>query len=204
MSMLIVGLTGNVGAGKSTVAEQWRQAGVPVASADEFARQATAPGSPALARIAKLFGPSILGSDGGLDRDAARRLVFPDDDARRKLEEVVHPSVRRLRDEWTEVQRAADARLVAWEVPLLFETGMESEVDMVVLVDAPVSLRRKRIMETRGLDASIAEQMIASQDPAENKRDRADYVVENGGALAELAERAAGVLDDLKRRAGKR
>lgn len=204
MSMLIVGLTGNVGAGKSTVAEQWRQAGVPVASADEFARQATAPGSPALARIAKLFGPSILGSDGGLDRDAARRLVFPDDDARRKLEEVVHPSVRRLRDEWTEVQRAADARLVAWEVPLLFETGMESEVDVVVLVDAPVSLRRKRIMETRGLDASIAEQMIASQDPAENKRDRADYVVENGGALAELAERAAGVLDDLKRRAGKR
>lgn len=202
--MLIVGLTGNVGAGKSTVAQQWRRAGVPVASADEFARQATAPGSPALARIAKLFGPSILGPDGGLDRDAARRMVFPDDDARRKLEEVVHPAVRRLRDEWTEVQRAADARLVAWEVPLLFETGMEREVDVVVLVDAPVFLRRKRIMETRGLDASIAEQMIASQDPAENKRDRADYVVENGGALAELAERAAGVLDDLKRRAGKR
>lgn len=202
--MLIVGLTGNVGAGKSTVAQQWRRAGVPVASADEFARQATAPGSPALARIAKLFGPDVLGPDGGLDRDAARRLVFPDDDARRKLEEVVHPEVRRLRDEWTEGQRAADARLVAWEVPLLFETGMEREVDVVVLVDAPVSLRRKRIMETRGLDASIAEQMIASQDPAENKRDRADYVVENGGALAELAERAAGVLDDLKRRAGKR
>lgn len=202
--MLIVGLTGNVGAGKSTVAEQWRQAGVPVASADEFARQATAPGSPALARIAKLFGPSILGPDGGLDRGVARRLVFPDDDARRKLEEVVHPEVRRLRNEWTEVQRAADARLVAWEVPLLFETGMEREVDVVVLVDAPVSLRRKRIMETRGLDASIAELVIASQDPAENKRDRADYVVDNGGALAELAERAAGVLDDLKRRAGKR
>lgn len=202
--MLIVGLTGNVGAGKSTVAEQWRQAGVPVASADEFARQATAPGSPALARIAKLFGPSILGPDGGLDRGVARRLVFPDDDARRKLEEVVHPEVRRLRNEWMEVQRAADARLVAWEVPLLFETGMEREVDVVVLVDAPVSLRRKRIMETRGLDANIAELVIASQDPAENKRDRADYVVDNGGALAELAERAAGVLDDLKRRAGKR
>ena len=202
--MLIVGLTGNVGAGKSTVAEQWRQAGVPVASADEFARQAMAPGSPALARIAKLFGPSILDPDGGLDRDTARRLVFPDDNARRKLEEVVHPEVRHLRDAWTEVQRAADARLVAWEVPLLFETGMEREVDVVVLVDAPVSLRRKRIMEKRGLDAGIAEQMIASQDPAENKRDRADYVVDNGGALAELAERAAGVLDDLKRRAGKR
>lgn len=202
--MLIVGLTGNVGAGKSTVAEQWRQAGVPVGSADEFARQATAPGSPALARIAKLFGPSILSSDGGLDRDAARRLVFPNDDARRKLEEVVHPEVRRLRNGWTEVQRAADARLVAWEVPLLFETGMETEVDVVVLVDAPVSLRRKRIMETRGLDASIADLVIASQDPAENKRDRADYVVDNGGTLAELAERAAGVLDDLKRRAGKR
>lgn len=202
--MLIVGLTGNVGAGKSTVAEQWRRAGVPVASADDFARSATAPGSPALARIAKLLGPEVLGPDGSLDRAAARRLVFPDEDARRKLEEVVHPAVRSLRDAWTEVQRAGGAPLAAWEVPLLYETGMEKEVDVVVLVDAPASLRRRRIMETRGLDATTAEAMIASQGPAEGKRGRADYVVENGGALAELAERAAGVLDELRRRAAGR
>lgn len=201
--MLIAGLTGNVGAGKSTVAEQWRRAGVPVASADEFARQATAPGSPVVARIVELFGAGVQAPDGALDRDAARRLVFPDADARRKLEAVVHPAIRRLRDEWTRVQRAAGVPLAAWEVPLLFEVGMEEEVDVVVLVDAPAAVRRKRIMATRGLDATTADQVIASQGPAEEKRSRADYVVENGGSLAELAARAAGVLDDLKRRAGK-
>lgn len=201
--MLIAGLTGNVGAGKSTVAEQWRRAGVPVASADEFARQATAPGSPVVARIVELFGVGVQAPNGALDRDAARRLVFPDADARRKLEAVVHPAIRRLRDEWTRVQRAGGVPLAAWEVPLLFEVGMEAEVDVVVLVDAPAAVRRKRIMETRGLDATTADQMIASQGPAEEKRGRADYVVENGGSLAELAARAAGVLDDLKRRAGK-
>lgn len=201
--MLIAGLTGNVGAGKSTVAEQWCRAGVPVASADEFARQATAPGSPVVARIVELFGAGVQAPDGALDRDAARRLVFPDADARRKLEAVVHPAIRRLRDEWTRVQRAGGVPLAAWEVPLLFEVGMEAEVDVVVLVDAPAAVRRKRIMETRGLDATTADQVIASQGPAEEKRSRADYVVENGGSLAELAARAAGVLDDLKRRAGK-
>ena len=201
--MLIAGLTGNVGAGKSTVAEQWRRAGVPVASADEFARQATAPGSPVVARIVELFGAGVQAPDGALDRDAARRLVFPDADARRKLEAVVHPAIRRLRDEWTRVQRAAGVPLAAWEVPLLFEVGMEEEVDVVVLVDAPAAVRRKRIMATRGLDATTADQVIASQGSAEEKRSRADYVVENGGSLAELAARAAGVLDDLKRRAGK-
>lgn len=201
--MLIAGLTGNVGAGKSTVAEQWRRAGVPVASADEFARQATAPGSPVVARIVELFGAGVQAPDGALDRDAARRLVFPDADARRKLEAVVHPAIRRLRDEWTRVQRAAGVPLAAWEVPLLFEVGMEAEVDVVVLVDAPAAVRRKRIMATRGLDATTADQVIASQGPAEEKRSRADYVVENGGSLAELAACAAGVLNDLKRRAGK-
>lgn len=201
MSLLIAGLTGNVGAGKSTVAELWRRAGVPVASADEFARRVVAPGSPALARVAELFGPEALGPDGAMDRAAVRRIVFRDPEARRRLEAVVHPEVKRLRDEWTAKQRAAGVRLAAWEVPLLFETGMEREVDAVVLVDAPASLRRRRIMETRGVNEAEADAVIAAQQPAEEKRPLAGWVVENGGTRAELAARAAQVLNDLRRRA---
>ena len=204
MSLLIAGLTGNVGAGKSTVAELWRRAGVPVASADEFARQAVAPGSRALARIAELFGPGVVGPSGAMDRAAVRRIAFRDPEARRRLEAVVHPEVKRLRDEWTEAQRSAGVRLAAWEVPLLFETGMEREVDVVVLVDAPVSVRRKRIMETRGLSEAEADAVIEAQHPAEEKRMLAGCVMENGGTQAELADRAAEVLEELKRRAVER
>lgn len=201
MTLLIAGLTGNVGAGKSTVAELWRRAGVPVASADEFARTAVAPGTATLDRVAELFGPEALGPDGAMDRAAVRRIVFGDPEARRRLEAVVHPEVKRLRDEWTAAQRAAGVRLAAWEVPLLFETGMEREVDVVVLVDAPVSLRRRRIMEARGATEAEADAVIAAQRPAEEKRARAEWIVENGGTRAELAAQAAQVLEELRRRA---
>lgn len=198
--MLIAGLTGNVAAGKSTVAEMWRRAGVPVASADEFAREAVAPGSAALAQIAELFGSQVVGTDGRMDRGAVRRIVFADAGAKRKLEAVVHPVVRRLRDEWTEAQRARGAEFVVWEVPLLYETSMDGEVDLVVFVDAPAGVRRKRVMETRGLAGEEAEAVMAAQAPAAAKHRRADVVVDNGGSREALAERAAEALDALRRR----
>ena len=196
--MLVVGLTGNVAAGKSAVAELWRDAGVPVLSADALAREVVGPGTEALARIADLFGRRAIGSDGALDRAAVRRIVFRDARARRRLEAVVHPGVRRLRDEWTGRQRRAGAALVVWEVPLLFETGMQDEVDVVVVVDAPVEVRRRRIVETRGLGEEEAEAVMAAQLPAEEKRRRADHVVDNAGTRRELAVRAAEVLQALE------
>lgn len=196
--MLVVGLTGNVAAGKSAVAELWRKAGVPVLSADALARDVVGPGTEALARIADLFGRGVIRDDGVLDRAAVRRIVFRDARARRRLEAIVHPGVRRLRDAWTRRQREAGAVLVVWEVPLLFETGMQDEVDVVVVVDAPVEVRRRRIVETRGLGEEEAEAVMAAQLPAEEKRRRADHVVDNAGTRRELAGRAAEVLAALE------
>lgn len=198
--MLVVGLTGNVAAGKSAVAELWRKAGVPVLSADALARDVVGPGTEALARIADLFGRGVIRDDGVLDRAAVRRIVFRDARARRRLEAIVHPGVRRLRDAWTRRQREAGAVLVAWEVPLLFETGMQDEVDVVVVVDAPVEVRRRRIVETRGLGEEEAEAVMAAQLPAEEKRRRADHVVDNAGTRRELAGCAAEVLAALEAR----
>ena len=198
--MLIVGLTGNVAAGKSAVAEMWREAGVPVVSADQLARTAVEPGTEALARIEELFGPGVIQADGALDRGAVRRIVFRDEDALRHLEAIVHPAVRRLRDEWTRRQRDAGAEMVVWELPLLFETGIENEVDVVVVVDAPAAVRRRRIVETRGLDDEEAVAIMNAQMAAEEQRRRANVVVENAGTRDELVGRAAEVLRSLRGR----
>ncbi len=192
--MIVVGLTGSMAAGKSAVAGIWRSLGVPVASADEMARRAVAPGSPALAEISLLLGPEAIGPDGGLDRAGVRERVFGDDGLRRELERIVHPEVRRLRDAWMEERREAGEGIVAWEVPLLFELGMEEEVDVVVVVDAPEALRLKRAVANRGLAGAEARAMMAAQLPAREKRARADFVIGNEGSREELAARAAEVM----------
>lgn len=199
--MLIVGITGSVAAGKSAVADLWRDAGVPVASADRLARRAVRPGTRALARLRDMFGSEVIRRDGTLDRAVLRRIIVRDEEARRRLEAVVHPAVRRLRDEWTAQRLREGADMVAWEVPLLFETGMEKEVDAVVVVDAPASVRRTRMMEARGMTAAEADALMGLQWPAGRKRRRADAVVENRGTREELAARASEVLDGLRERA---
>ena len=195
---IVVGLTGNMAAGKSAVAGLWRRAGVPVISADELARRAVKPGSQGLARVEALLGPGAVGADGTMDRAAVRRIVFGDDGLRRGLEAIIHPEVGRLRDAWTGEQRAAGQGVVVWEIPLLFEAGIEGDVDVVVLVDAPPEVRRRRAMDTRGLSAEEVDAMMAAQMPAERKRQRADFVIENGATRAELAERAGEVLARIR------
>lgn len=196
--MLIVGLTGNVAAGKSTVADLWREVGVPVVSADSLSRQAVQPGSPALEEIVKLFGPEVLTPNGELDRPALRRIVFADPAFRFQLERIVHPVVRSLRDRWTERQRARGATFVVWEVPLLFETGMDAEVDVVVLVDSPVKVRQQRMVKDRGLSTEDAKSVMAAQMSATQKRKRANIVLDNDDSREELARRAADVLKQLR------
>ncbi len=197
--MRIVGLTGNAAAGKSGVAAVWRARGIPVASMDEFARRAVEPGSEALASIWRRFGPRVIALDGTIRRDVLRRIVFTDAEARAQLEAIVHPEVRRLRDAWTEWQRMVGAVLVAWEAPLLFETGMEDCVDVVVVVEAPAAERLRRLTEDRGLEGTEARAMMEAQDPPEDKAARADFVIMNDGTLSELSARAGGVLDTIRR-----
>ncbi len=200
--MLRVGLTGNIGSGKSTVARMWRARGAAVIDADALARRAVAPGSAGLARIAEEFGPGVLAGDGTLDRAALRDVVFRDAGRRRRLEAIVHPEVERLRRLEEERLEEAGARLVVHEVPLLFEVGLDAAMDVVVFVDAPAAVRRERIIRTRGLAPDEADRMIHTQEPAAEKRERADIVIENAGDIATLEERADEAWKELERRAG--
>lgn len=199
--MLKVGLTGNIAAGKSSVVWVWRSLGAAVVDADELARRAVEPGSEGLRRIVEAWGPEVVGADGALDRAALRRIVFADAEERARLEGIVHPAVRALRDE--EYRRAEEGGelLVVADIPLLFETGLADEFDVLVLVDAPEAVREQRLVGDRGLAPDEARRMIAAQMPSELKRARADLVIENGGTPDELEARSREVWDELVRRA---
>lgn len=200
--MYRVALTGNIGSGKSTVARTWARLGAPVIDADVLARRAVEPGSRGLRRIVGAFGPEVLDGEGRLDRAAMRRIVFRDPAARARLESIVHPEVGRLRDAEEERLRAAGARIVVYDIPLLFEAGLEARFDAVVLVDAPEEVRLRRLVRDRGLDEAEARRMIAAQMPAAAKRGRADVIIDNDGTLEDLERRAEEVWRDLQRRAG--
>ncbi|HEX7119161.1 MAG TPA: dephospho-CoA kinase [Longimicrobiales bacterium] len=199
--MFRVGLTGNIASGKSTVARVWARLGAPVIDADVLARRAVEPGSPGLRCIVEAFGPAVLDANGGLDRAAMRRIAFRDPAARARLEAIVHPEVARLRDEEEARLRDAGARLVVHDIPLLFEAGLEGRFDAVVLVDAPERVRLERLVRDRALAEDEARRMIEAQMPAEDKRGRADYVIDNDGTLDELEREAEDVWRKLRRRA---
>lgn len=199
--MLVVGLTGNIAAGKSAVAARLAAHGVPIVDADRLAREAVVPGSAALARIVERWGSAVLDADGSLDRTALRRIVFADPAERRALDAIVHPEVGRLRDEAVAALRARGERLVVCDIPLLFEAGLETTVDHIVLVDAPVAMRRERLVRDRGLSTAEADAMIAAQLPSEAKRARSHAIVENAGTRAELDGAIDALFDLLSVRA---
>jgi dephospho-CoA kinase len=199
--MIVVGLTGNIASGKSTVARRLAERGVPVIDADVLAREVVAPGEPALARIVERFGREVLASDGSLDRPALRRRVFADDRARADLDAIVHPEVARRRRDALDAARARGERIVVCDVPLLFEAGLADTFDLVVLVDAPEAQRLTRLMRLRGLPEHEARAMLRAQASAAAKRWQADYVIENDGPLAELERRVDKVWNAIERRA---
>lgn len=196
--MLVVGLTGNIAAGKSAVAARLAAQGVPVVDADRLAREAVAPGAPALAAIAARWGPGVLAADGTLDRAALRRIVFADPAERRALDAIVHPEVGRLRDAAVAAHRARGEPLVVCDIPLLFEAGLEGTVDRIVLVDAPADVRRARIVRDRGLAPDEADAMIAAQRPSAAKRAAAHHVIDNVGSRADLDAQVDALLAALR------
>lgn len=188
--MLQVGLTGNVGAGKSTVVELFAGWGATVIDTDVLAREVVSPGSPALARIRRTWGETVITEDGKLDRGAMRRIIFSDPEARDELEAILHPEIRaRCQDLFREAKARGD-RIVVAVVPLLYETGMESEFDIVILVDAPLEVRIERLVSKRGLEAEEARAVAAAQLSAEEKRARADYIIDNDSDIPTLERRA--------------
>ncbi|MGH7506901.1 MAG: dephospho-CoA kinase [Longimicrobiales bacterium] len=196
-----VGLTGNIASGKSSVARVWQKLGASVIDADELARRAVAAGSPGLARVRETFGNDVIAADGTLDRGKLRAIVFEDTDRRAALEAIVHPEVARLgRIEEQRLERSGEGVIVHM-IPLLFEADLVDTVDEVVLVDAPAAVRLERLVETRGLASAEARSMIEAQLPAEQKRARADVVIENGGSLAQLEHEAETVWRQIRARA---
>ncbi len=202
--MIQVGLTGNVASGKSTVARIWADAGVPIVSADDLSRRAVAPGGPAIEEIREAFGNEVFTADGSLDRGRMRRLVFEDRASRERLEGILHPHIRALREEWVEDRRNEGAPIVVSEVPLLFEVGLEDQFDVVVVVHAPSSVREARLVADRGISRDEARRVMTAQGDPESKLERADFVIHNTGTVQELEASALAVLADLRARGERR
>ena len=198
---MIVALTGNIAAGKSSVVALFRQWGAGIVDADEVVRDLQRPGTEVFKQIVKRFGKAVLTSAGELDRAALRRLILEDTRARSDLNAIVHPAVRAQRDTLVAAARAAGARIIVADIPLLFEAADPAEFDAVVLVDAPEAVRLHRLVTMRGLPLEDAERLIAAQLPSDTKRPRSQFVIDNDGDRAQLERRARDVWLALEARA---
>lgn len=190
-----MGLTGGVASGKSTVSAMLRELGAVVVDADLLAREVVTVGTDGLAEIVAAFGPGVLTSDGELDRPAMGAIVFADDEARRRLEAIIHPRVRR-RGAQMEAEAGPDA-VVVHDIPLLAETGQASSFDAVVVVDVPVETQVERMVTLRGMTREEAEARIAAQASREERLAIATHVIENTGTLEDLRERVTEVFESL-------
>jgi len=195
--MLLVGLTGNIGSGKSTVAQMLSERGATIIDADVLARRAVELGTAGFEKIIAKWGAAVLGPDGHLDRAALRRVVFADHEQLEELNQIVHPEVERLRGRLVEQARKRGDRLVICDIPLLFERHMTDRFDRIILVDAHRGIRLERLVKDRGLTETEAMDMIAAQMPAELKRARADFIIENDGTLTQLERRVQDVWSSL-------
>jgi dephospho-CoA kinase len=199
--MLSVALTGNIGAGKSTVVELFRSWGATIIDADELVRELQAPGQPVLAAIAQRFGPTVMLPDGSLDRQKLRAKVLAEPESLSALNRIVHPAVHRRRLALLrEAQRRGD-RIVISDIPLLFEAADPAEFDAVILVDAGEPIRRDRLLASRQLTAEQVNRLMAVQLTADLKRPASDYIIENDGDREALERAAKQVWDALLARA---
>ena len=195
--MLLVALTGNIASGKSEVGRIFADLGATVIDADDLARDAVRPGSAALDAIVSRWGKRVLSADGSLNRAAMRAIIFSSDADRQALNAIVHPEVKRLRDELVAKARARGDAVVVSAIPLLFEVGLEKDFDRVILVDAPDDVRLSRLVQRRGLSAADARRMMEAQMPASAKRSRAHIIIENDQDLKALRRAVERVWNDL-------
>ncbi len=198
--MLLVGLTGGIGSGKSTVARMLEERGAVVIDADELAREAIEPGSQGYAEVLRRFGPEVVALSGDIDRGRLASVVFDDPEARRDLEAITHPEVGRLFAEATEPYRATD-RVVVYGVPLLVESRLQEMFDAVVVVSAPEETRIRRLLVDRGMSEEAIRARIAAQASDDERERDATFVVRNEGSLADLEAAVEHLWRKLQRRA---
>jgi dephospho-CoA kinase len=202
--VLVVGLTGGIGSGKSEVARRLGELGAIVVDADAIAREVVAIGTPGLAKVVAEFGDEVLAADGSLDRDKVAALVFADDDNRRRLNAIVHPLIGTAMIERTAAAGESDPHAVVLnDVPLLVEGGLADRYDVVVVVDVDPAVQLERLVELRGMTESDARARMAVQATREQRLAVADIVIDNGGDLDALERRVGEVWADLAARAGR-
>jgi dephospho-CoA kinase len=198
--MLLVGLTGGIGAGKSTVAQLLADRGAVVIDADDLARRTVARGTEGFRRVVEAFGPEIVGSDGELDRARLAGIVFADAERRRALEAIVHPEVARLSAEQVDVHRDTD-HVVVYTTPLLVEEDLAVAFDVVVVVVANEERRVDRLVGDRGLPAEDVRARMAAQVSDEERARVADVILDNDGEPDRLVAQVDRLWTDLRARA---
>lgn len=199
--MLLVGLTGGIGSGKSTVARLLERRGAAVIDADQLAREAVAKGTPGFERVVDAFGPDVVTPEGELDRPALAARIFSDPTQKATLEAIVHPEVARRFSDQVEAFRATD-RIVVYVTPLLVELGLAPAFDVVVVVTASPHLRVSRVASDRGLSPDEVRGRLAVQATDEQRAEVADVLIDNDGSLAELEPQVDRLWRDLLARAG--
>lgn len=181
---LVLGITGNIASGKSTVSKELARRGAVVVDADQLAREVVAAGSFALRKIVDAFGREILNNRGELDRDKLGQMVFADVKVRAMLNRIVHPEIaKRSAERLQELKQRNDIPLIVYEAPLLFEVGAESRVDKVLVVKINPEEQLKRLQVRDGLSEFAAQQRMVAQMPQREKIKRADFVVDNSGSI---------------------
>lgn len=183
--VMLIGLTGGIGAGKSTVAQLFKERGVPIVDADAIARDVVKPGEPALAELVEYFGDSIVGAGGELNRGKLAEVAFADAESHEALNAIMHPAIS------TETAKRIDAlrgdhSVIVHDVPLLVEAGLAGNYDLTVLVDTPAELRLQRLTELRGMDPEDAKNRIVAQATDEQRRAVCDVALDNSGDIEHL------------------
>jgi dephospho-CoA kinase len=194
----VVGLTGGIGSGKSTVARMLAERGAAVVDADALAREVVAPGEPALEAIRQRFGDGVIAPDGTLDRKALGAIVFADGDARRDLEAITHPRIAERAQERLEAHRKAGAKVVVYEAALIVEKRLYTWMDGLIVVAASPETQIRRVMDRDGVSESEARRRLDAQLPLSEKVAVADWVVDNDGPLEETAREVDRIWETLR------
>jgi dephospho-CoA kinase len=194
----LVGLTGGIASGKTTVAAILSRLGAAIINADDLARAVVEPGEEAWKEIVETFGAAILQDNQAIDRRKLRIVVFNDPEARKRLEAIIHPRVRALAEQKIRELEAAGSAVIVYEVPLLFEGNLHHWLRPVILVACDAETQRSRLRQRDALTDAETERHVAAQMSLEEKRKLADYVIENNGTLADLERKVRAVLEQIK------
>lgn len=196
--MKIIGLTGGIGSGKSTVARILQEHGFPIVDADLIAREIVEPGQPALAELAKEFGEDILNADGSLDRGLLASRAFTNKDTTQRLNNITHPRINQRTQELFDEARENGAEAVIYDMPLLIDKGLHKDMDATIVVHAAEHVRLERLTTKRGLDVDDVRRRINAQIDDETRKQHADILLENNGTEEDLTQQIAQAVDKIK------